>query len=236
MNPEELTEKITENLSSSDQFDKWDALQATDKDCMMYSPKPVGYNTTAEHRYLMQNLLIGFYDNSILDIGCGRADLYDFLQNFYPDSNFTYHGIDHNPVMTDLAKQKYGVECHVWKVSWKMGWHTPDSFVTKMKNAGRTQVSFAGKAYERWLCPSNPKNQQMEIESMLELVRNYDIDGIHFDYIRYPGNEYCFCMGCRERFESQLGRKIEKWPEDVRKEKNIDEWNDFRRPAGDWGD
>ena len=113
MNPEELTEKITENLSSSDQFDKWDALQATDKDYMMYSPKPVGYNTTAEHRYLMQNLLIGFYDNSILDIGCGRADLYDFLQNFYPDSNFTYHGIDHNPVMTDLAKQKYGVECQI---------------------------------------------------------------------------------------------------------------------------
>ena len=113
MNPEELTEKITENLSSSDQFDKWDALQATHKDYMMYSPKPVGYNTTAEHRYLMQNLLIGFYDNSILDIGCGRADLYDFLQNFYPDSNFTYHGIDHNPVMTDLAKQKYDIDCMI---------------------------------------------------------------------------------------------------------------------------
>ena len=113
MNPEELTEKITENLSSSDKFDKWDELTATDADYMMYSPKPVGYNTTAQHRFLMQNLLIGFYNDSILDIGCGRADLYDFLQNFYPDLNFVYHAIDHNPVMTDLAKQKYDIDCMI---------------------------------------------------------------------------------------------------------------------------
>ena len=111
MNSEKLTEKITENLSSSDKFDKWDALEATDTDYMMYSPKSVGYNTTAEHRYLMQNLLIGFYNNSILDIGCGRADLHDFIVNFYPDLSFVYHGIDHNPIMTDIAKQKYDIDC-----------------------------------------------------------------------------------------------------------------------------
>ena len=72
---------------------------------------PVGYNTTSEQRYLMQNLLVGFYNASILDVGCGRADLYDFIVNFYPDLNFIYNGIDHNPLMTDIAKQKYGVEC-----------------------------------------------------------------------------------------------------------------------------
>ena len=113
MNQEELVEKITENLSSSDKFNKWDALDAADPDYMMYSPTPVGYNTTSEQRYLMQNLLVGFYNASILDIGCGRADLYDFIVNFYPDLNFTYNGIDHNPVMIDLAKEKYGVECQI---------------------------------------------------------------------------------------------------------------------------
>ena len=61
----------------------------------------------------MQNVLTGFYNASILDIGCGRADLYDFIVNFYPDLNFTYNGIDHNPVMIDLAKEKYGVECQI---------------------------------------------------------------------------------------------------------------------------
>ena len=113
MNQEELVEKITENLSSSNKFDKWDALDAADPDYMKYSPTPVGYNTTSEQRYLMQNLLVGFYNASILDIGCGRADLYDFIVNFYPDLNFTYNAIDHNPVMIDLAKEKYGVECQI---------------------------------------------------------------------------------------------------------------------------
>jgi len=111
MTQQELTEKITENLSSSEQFDKWDLLGVTDPDYMMYSPKPIGYNTTSEQRYLMQNLLVGFYNASILDIGCGRADLYDFISNFYPDLNYSYNGIDHNPVMIDLAKEKYGVKC-----------------------------------------------------------------------------------------------------------------------------
>ena len=31
---------------------------------------------------------------------------------------------------------------------------------------------------------------------MLEVVRNYDVDGVHFDYIRYPNKDGCFCAGC----------------------------------------
>ena len=112
MNQQELTKKIAENLSSSDRFDNWDKLTPEDSDYMMYSPIPVGYNTTAEQRYLMQNLLIGWNYESILDIGCGRADLYGFIKDFYIEPTYAYHGIDHNPVMTDLAKQKYDVECH----------------------------------------------------------------------------------------------------------------------------
>jgi len=111
MNQEELTEKITDNLNSNDQFDKWDTLTVNDSEYMLHSPAPVGYNTTAEQRYLMQNLLIGWYNESILDIGCGRADLYGFIKDFYNDASFTYHGIDHNPIMTTLAKQKYDVDC-----------------------------------------------------------------------------------------------------------------------------
>ena len=111
MNKDELAEKITENLSSSDRFDNWDKLTPEDSDYMMYSPTPVGYNTTAEQRYLMQNLLIGWNNESILDVGCGRADLYGFINDFYTDSVFSYHGIDHNPVMTALANAKYDITC-----------------------------------------------------------------------------------------------------------------------------
>ena len=106
MNKEELQDKIIENILGTEQFDIWDKLTATDDDYMMYSPFPVGYNTTSEQRFLMQNLLLGFNASSILDIGCGRADLYGFIRDFYGE-NIIYHGIDHNPIMIDLAKQKY---------------------------------------------------------------------------------------------------------------------------------
>jgi len=50
---------------------------------------------------------------------------------------------------------------------------------------------------------------------MLEVVRNYDVDGIHFDYIRYPGSDYCYCPGCRTRFQTQTGWIVTNWPADV---------------------
>ncbi len=127
------------------------------------------------------------------------------------------------------ACKKYGVACHVWKVNWNLGWNAPREFVDRMRREGRLQMSSGGKE-EPWLCPSNPANQKLEIDSMVEVATRYEVDGIHFDYIRYPGNDHCFCPGCRERFEKVLGQKIARWPADVRREGTLrDKWNDFRR-------
>ena len=127
------------------------------------------------------------------------------------------------------ACTRYGVKMHVWKVCWNMGSHTSKSFEEKMVAAGRTQVSVKGKSHPRWLCPSHPENQQLEIDAMVELAK-MGPDGVHFDYIRYPGNEYCFCEGCRARFEAKLGRTVENWPGDVSGEKATlrKEWREFR--------
>ncbi|KPJ77732.1 MAG: hypothetical protein AMS14_00455 [Planctomycetes bacterium DG_20] len=128
------------------------------------------------------------------------------------------------------ACRKHGVECHVWKVNWNMGWRAPRDFMERMKNDGRTQVGFDGKAEGRWLCPSHPENQRLEIESMVEVATKYQVHGVHFDYIRYPGREHCFCAGCRERFEKAVGRKVENWPRDVRRDADLErQWLDFRR-------
>jgi len=128
------------------------------------------------------------------------------------------------------ACRKYGVACHVWKVNYNMGWATPRRFAEKMKSAGRTQVAYNGKPTPRWLCPSHPDNQKLEIDSMIEVARKYDVDGLHFDYIRYPGSEGCFCPGCRERFAKSIERKVANWPADVRKVPALRaKWLDFRR-------
>jgi SAM-dependent methyltransferase len=77
---------------------------------MLYSPKPVGYHDTNEQHYLFQNLLVGYLPTqTILDIGCGRADMCNFINEFY-GKHPAYTGVDHNPLMADLAKQKYGYD------------------------------------------------------------------------------------------------------------------------------
>ena len=143
-----------------------------------------------------------------------------------------------NPLVKDKGDQialclaacrKYGIQCHVWKVNWRMS--EPGAFAARMKQEGRTQVGPDGKPIEGglWLCPSHPANQKLETDAMVEVAAKYDVDGIHFDYIRYPGPEGCFCAGCRERFERSIGRKVAHWPADAQDGPLRDQWLDFRR-------
>jgi SAM-dependent methyltransferase len=112
MKTEEIFNQIMQNLDySGKQYDIWDTLQPTDPDYMMHSPAPVGYNTTAEQRFLMQNLLIGFNGGSLLDIGCGRCDLYAVASELaaLQGDIIVYNAIDHNPIMTQLGEEKWGL-------------------------------------------------------------------------------------------------------------------------------
>lgn len=104
-----LTKNIKKTLLTDTNNEKWDNLQVTDKDYIMYSPRPVGYNTTAEHRFLMSNLLIGYNCESVLDIGSGRSDLYGLIVDVF-GMPANYHAIDHNPVMTDIATRKWNLD------------------------------------------------------------------------------------------------------------------------------
>lgn len=108
------------------------------------------------------------------------------------------------------AAHKHGLEVHVWKITWNLE-GAPKEFVEKIRAEGRTQVSATGQALN-WLCPSHPKNVLLELESSLEIVANYDVDGIHLDYIRYPGSHACYCDGCRQRFVLATRLQIDKWP------------------------
>ncbi|MFB3895636.1 MAG: family 10 glycosylhydrolase [bacterium] len=59
-----------------------------------------------------------------------------------------------------------------------------------------------------WLCPNKPAVQKYLLDMIKELVTNYDIDGIHLDYIRYEDmypNKYCFCSDCVNQFKKEYG-------------------------------
>ena len=127
------------------------------------------------------------------------------------------------------AGKKHGVQVHVWKVNYNCS-RSPKEFIDAMRQAGRTQVRFDGEDSGRvWLCPSHPENRKLECDSMVEVAKNYDVDGIHFDYIRYPDSQHCYCNGCKERFESRVGATIADWPRATRSEQWKEKFDDWRR-------
>jgi len=144
--------------------------------------------------------------------------------------------LPHSPVVAEkgdqialcvAAAKKYGIEVHPWKVNWNLG-RVPDDFKQQLLEEGRLQVDYDGNT-ANWLCPSDPRNFELELKTMVEVARNYDVDGVHFDYIRYPGGDKCFCEGCRERFQKDTGIKIENWPQDTRDKDDVKEaWVQWR--------
>jgi uncharacterized lipoprotein YddW (UPF0748 family) len=89
------------------------------------------------------------------------------------------------------AAHNAGLKLHAWKVCWNLVKASPQ-FVAQMKQQGRLQVAYTGKT-KNWLCPSNARNIKLELSAIREIVQNYDVDGIHLDYIRYPNSSYCYC-------------------------------------------
>jgi len=108
-------------------------------------------------------------------------------------------------VILDAAHAE-GLEVHPWTIEWRgpPADTSPERLVHDAE--GNT---------ERTLCPSIEVNRELMRNMLLELVRNYEVDGVHYDYMRLPGGEYCYCDTCRARFEKRLGRAVGHWPADV---------------------
>ena len=124
------------------------------------------------------------------------------------------------------ACHKYGIEVHVWKVNWNLS-NAPQEFIDLMRSENRTQLNAWGEPVD-WLCPSHPDNRKLESDAMLEVALNYNVDGIHFDYIRYPDSSCCYCDGCRARFESDTGISVGNWPDDCYSGIHKDAYRDWR--------
>jgi uncharacterized lipoprotein YddW (UPF0748 family) len=63
--------------------------------------------------------------------------------------------------------------------------------------------------------PANREVRDYELSIIREIVDNYDIDGIVLDRMRYSGLNADFSEDSRRSFESWLGSRVERWPEDV---------------------
>ncbi|MEW6752770.1 MAG: family 10 glycosylhydrolase [Candidatus Latescibacterota bacterium] len=125
------------------------------------------------------------------------------------------------------AAHRHGLELHAWKVNYNL-YSADSSFVGKLRREGRLQVDADGHEVA-WLCPSHPDNLALEAASMLEVVRRYPVDGLHFDYIRYNDSRGCYDQGCRQRFEAETGHRVSAWPEEVLTGELAEAYQQWRR-------
>lgn len=154
-------------------------------------------------------------------------------------AGLAYYPSEHLPVAPSVAEHgdqiaeclkwcsEFGIELHAWKVNFNLE-TAPAEFLDRLRQEGRLQRDRDGSEIA-WLCPSDPRNLALERDSMLEVVRKYDVAGIHFDYIRYPHEGACYCNGCRCRFEEAAGVTIERWPDDVLRDPLGERFAQWRR-------
>lgn len=90
-----------------------------------------------------------------------------------------------------------GMECHAWLIAFPV----ESRIKKKIGNGKRQKIVFVDekkpanyKAFEGtwYLDPGHPDTEKQLVDIAREIVENYDVDGIHFDYIRYPSNKRIF--------------------------------------------
>jgi uncharacterized lipoprotein YddW (UPF0748 family) len=190
-----------------------------------------GYNRDwpAIMRSLKEN---GF--NALFPSFC-TGDLAYYPSKVLPVAKGAAPGRDELAEAIKAAKQ-HGIELHLWRINWAL-WGVPPEIIQQLEAAGRLQRNAKGQLGRDdpevtvdWLCPSNPENRKLEKEAMLEAVRNYDIAGIQFDYMRFPNGNYCFCDHCKGQFQKDTKITVASWPQDVQAGGPYAErWREWRR-------
>lgn len=108
---------------------------------------------------------------------------------------------------------KRGMELHAWMTTYPLGL---DKHVKSLgaRSIVKKNPSIVQKFKGEWfLDPGNPRSDDYLLSIVKEIVTNYDVDGIHFDYIRYPDNSGKFPDARTYRFHAK-GQSLPDWRRD----------------------
>lgn len=108
---------------------------------------------------------------------------------------------------------KRGMECHAWIVTYPLG---GDRHVRALgaKSVTKKNPTITKKFQNEWfLDPGNPRTDDYLLSIVKEIVANYEVDGIHFDYIRYPDNRGRFPDDGMYRLHGK-GKSRDEWRRD----------------------
>ena len=109
-----------------------------------------------------------------------------YLSEVLPFDKSNPEGIDYLQQAVAACSER-GIKVHVWMTNFKARGHAPASLVEQFDAEGRFAVQSDGTVLDT-LCPSDLRNQDLQIAAMIEAAHLPGVAGIHF---RAPGGEVC---------------------------------------------
>jgi len=110
----------------------------------------------------------------------------------------------------------YGLEVHPWLCVF----HEGEESIFLEEHPEYRALDIKGNPIKgNWACPGELEVQMHELELYKEVMENYDVDGVHLDYIRYANIDMCCCEKCKDIDKklgirlNELNRRHPKWPE-----------------------
>lgn len=125
---------------------------------------------------------------------------------------------DGNPGYDPLAFaieecHKRGMECHAWMVTIPLGNRRHVAALGNRSVTKKHPEICVPYKREYFLNPGHPKTKEYLMSLVREVVEGYDIDGVHFDYLRYPERAPRFPDKYTYRKYSN-GRNLAQWRRD----------------------
>lgn len=113
------------------------------------------------------------------------------------------------PAALLAACRERGIELHAWLIDYFEGSdgvafrEHPEWAARNPHGVTSDKEMLRGKPFgPLWMCPAQRPGytDQWLVPIIREFAERYDFDGVHHDYIRYPGDvapdQYCFCDAC----------------------------------------
>jgi uncharacterized lipoprotein YddW (UPF0748 family) len=137
--------------------------------------------------------------NAVYPLVWHRGGTAWFQSKLSPMAKDVPEGFDPLGHLVKIAHAR-GIGVHAWFVNGSYGHAPVDTGVFAQHPEWRLQGGG-----DPWFDLGQPAVRQFEHDVMLECLHNYDLDGLHFDYIRYGGTTICYCDHCQREFSEKFG-------------------------------
>lgn len=111
------------------------------------------------------------------------------------------------------SAHRYNMQVHAWFDMFYVGLNQPGELLEKFPawqsiQRDGTVGYFQGKNHFYWVCPLHQGVKEFYIGLLIDVLQNYDLDGIHLDYLRFPDTtiaDTCYAQDHRKHFLSHYG-------------------------------